>query len=800
MELELNIDSKPSATLLPPTLLIGDIFQDVLTSVERAKQALDDNDNNNNSNISKSDSDNNISDSEKAKIMKKHMSKLVQNLRNIKINQLLSSLLEIPDEEKQGDLYFFDVNPKHLHDSTLHAEEYRHLLRSKRKNERDVVFRIQQLLLKCATTFEKQLQHIETRQKERDTADKLGQVIRGQAEQIQILQQKLSSWRDAKTGQNKKVYELHTITEEFKSKIKTTEVEVERWKAKCERIQSQSEWTEDKMQERDTQVHDLMGALGMLKMQLNAARTRLKRTEDHAGADHAQLLEQAHASENLYSELMFKSTSELKQVQEKANQEYEELATILSREREKRIQNDARNSALIQQLQMEDSDLRKHNHDLEVTMDALRKRIADLEHEKRYGRIQRKFQLSLSKVREKKNQENDKDILLPLPPPPSPPVVLNDESTDKATTTGDGEGNDDDQDKDNTNATAPETQQPEDDDEHSNNDGGISEESTWDDAQRYTNTNTCTDTTLKREKVCMKIRYQPKIGASDMYIKALQYYRPATEHPSAAALQQMLSERIIKAARAREKKYIFGWGYFVEQYKRLVFFRTLTVESVNSKCIYQAMSYAKMNARMAKKQWRTLRQQRGEGLWNSILNDCIHLTNHINNINGFASLIKGRRRRRKSKQTNAAANARANSAAAASKIVGIDNIPVALDHVVLAVKVDPMAHFDVRTASARPHTAGHLIRSQQPLAGSSSRPPFVVPKRPSSAMHTVRPRSRTGSRQKGKRGRNKKSSRKNNNWRNSSNNKSSIDSNSTESSNKTFIIGNNSFSTNEMCS
>ena len=730
MSLSLPIPTKETISVQTKEPNVSNIMEEVLNSLERTKQALDIAEENNTITTT-------ITNEEQATHMKKHMSKLVQNLRNVKINQVLSKLLEIPNEQEQGDLFFFNTDPKH--DPTLHSEEYRHLLRDKKQAERDVVFRVQQLLFKCATTFEKQMKHIETQQKERDMADKLGLVIRGQAETINILQHKLSGWRDAKKNQNQSVQDLHEQTEQLKSKLKTTDIELESWKAKCQRIQSQSEWTADKMQERDTQVHELMGKVGMLTMQMKLAKTRLRRTEENAGVDHAQLLEQTNAAENQYTELLSKNANELRSIQDKANKEYEELSDILSRERERRVQNEAIQSSQIEKSQVESNDLRKYNRDLEVTLEALRKRIDEYEHEKKYGRIQRKFKLSLNKLRLRKNQENNNDTETKIKISP-PPIIVEDTSiqnlpapTDEETVKEDNsDGNDD---KNNQITETPETQT-----EDRDISDIISEESTWDDAQRHKFDFGWDTDVNKREKVSMKIKFQRNIGASELYIKALQYYRPAIDHPTVEALSDMLSQQIIKVAKKREKKYLFGWRYFVEQYKRLVFFKTLTVDSSNSNRVMKVLVNARMDARMAKKQWKILRHQRGGNLWRSIVTGCVDLTNEIN---GLTALGAYRRKKSKTKSKTLTMDSKLNMHASVMPMMS-----VALDSVALNIKYDQMAHYDPRTHHheipgmqvPRPRTAGHMHRRTKKK--SSSRPPFIVPKRPSSAVQNSRGRRR----------------------------------------------------------
>ena len=112
-----------------------------------------------------------------AKLTRAHMAKLVLTIRNDKVMKLLTKVLDI--KEDQGDLQFESWDS--VIDSKLaNDEKYHGLIRSKEQTERDVVFRVEQLLLKCTQTFEQQVRQSqeEHRKKQVEIGDQHSHVIR----------------------------------------------------------------------------------------------------------------------------------------------------------------------------------------------------------------------------------------------------------------------------------------------------------------------------------------------------------------------------------------------------------------------------------------------------------------------------------------------------------------------------------------------------------------------------------------------------------------------------------------------
>ena len=672
-----------------------------------------------------------------AKLTRAHMAKLVLTIRNDKVMKLLTKVLDI--KEDQGDLQFESWDS--VIDSKLaNDEKYHGLIRSKEQTERDVVFRVEQLLLKCTQTFEQQVRQSqeEHRKKQVEIGDQHSHVIRGQAQKIEILTQKLEGWRSSKAGQNERLNLLHAQAEQLKAQVKTGRLELERVNAKHERVVSQAAYTTNKLAEKDTQTHQLMGTIGMLKMQLNSARNQLRRTKESAGNTSALLLERAQKVEDGMAEMLAKSTKEVQEVRATAEKEYEDLVDTLSRERERRIQNEALLGADNEKLRLEASVLAQNNRDLEVDAKAMRDKIAELEHELRYGKIQRKFQMSLGRIRSKQSDgSKTSDAAVQTEMVEMPSEVLDDY----------GIGNQGESEEE------LDSEQPEEDDDDDND--AVSEESTWDDAERFANE---LRMRTKHEQRTFRIK-QHRVGPSSMYVKALQYYRPAT-HTNVSAIQQMLGTHMIAAARARERKYAWGWGYFVEQYRNLVRFKTIEVEHSNQPSVTAALISAKINARMGKRQWKRMRRERSENLWELIMENCVDLTNEANS---FPSASSGRKRRRRRARKSAPGGSGGSGSGGSGGSGGEDAEHVALDDVVLDKKIDPTAHYDPRfmiaaaaatavqkpmtAALKRPMTAGtqrQQRRSLSPRSGGnilSARPLFVAPKRPSSAS-TFRHRAR----------------------------------------------------------
>ena len=536
--------------------------------------------------------------------------------------------------------------------------------------------------------------------KHQKQADDLTQIIRSQASTVQILQQKLDKWREAKTTQNSKLVLLQEQVHALEATVKMNRLEFEKLTAKNERMQSMHKYTVETNDAKNTKNSQQAGKIGMLKMQLTAARIRLKNMEGHAGIDQAELLKKAQSFEVGYAKQAEAFNTEMKAHQLKTEHEYNALADFLSRERELRFHNEASQSAQIGQLQIQAEDLHKHNHDLEVDGEAMRKRIIELEHQLRYGKIQRKFKLSLSKVREKKKeQEQASDTIEPPPPPPPPPPVpisvVEEVIVPPTAVESDSNTNV------NADGTGPATNSDDD-------------WSSWDNADAERRANQRKE---KHEKVSMKV--QSVVGSSELYVRSLKYYRPATTAPSIQSIQQLLTKHIIENASAREAKYIFGWQYFVVQYQKLIYFQTLSTEdgTKNNERVLSALMYAKMNAKMAQKQWLIRRFQTQKDFWSSVQNAMVCLVNEVNNLPAMSrslsrSLLKKNRKR---KLLKAALKQHRNTC-------------VGLDAVVVEKYVDPMAHFD-----ARPSTS----------AGSRTTS-FAVPRRPSTARLSRRASRKRG--------------------------------------------------------
>jgi hypothetical protein len=674
-------------------------------------------------------------DVERATIMKRHMLKLIQQLRNEKINAVLSRIIDVKEDE--GDLVFESFRTKS--NSTLTAEEYDILLRKKKQAERDTVFKVQQLLVKCSAILENQVTFIDQaeQEKHRKQNDELSHIIRGQASTIQILQQKLDRWREAKKKQNKIVLELQEKLAKLQTTFKINQIELDKLNSKNERIESIHKYSSGKLGEKDAKIHELSGYVALLKMQLNSAKTKLRQSEEAAGTNNAELVKQAESFKAIYAELVANSAQQLNECKKKAEHEYNELADSLTRERQLRVHNEAQQSIYLGELEIKVEDLQKQNNDLQVDVVELREKIADLEHTIRYSKIQRRFSLSLEQLRMKKIEEENKKVEIKvIPPPPSTTTTTNPVNLLELVGKKVSE-------KDSVPATNPETNESDGDSHQFPEKYQMSEDSSLDEFEYHNR-----DNNERYEKISMKVKPTCGIvGSSELYIKTLKYYRPATKSPTIESIQEMLCKNIIQSARAREKKYVWGWEYFVRQYKMLVYFKTLSKTGnkvTNNDRVLSALSYGRLNARMAKRQWRKLRYKTHENTnvwWNSILNGCVKLTNEINDITLPCPTLFKRKQKKWLK----------------ANIDGNDDLHVGLDDVVLDKKTDPMAHFDFRIVSdakptnsagiTRPHTAGqtrskgytrvsnvrtsnHSIKKTK---AQSPRPPFVAPKRPSTA-------------------------------------------------------------------
>ena len=686
-----------------------------------------------------------LTEQAKAAIMKRHTFKLIQQLRNEKINHVLRQIIDIKDDE--DDLIF--ASQDSLLEPQAHSEAHdkcQNILRKKKQTEREVVFKVQELLIKTSTMLENQLKMIDGNAKEKHTkqCDELSHIIRGQAGTIQILQQKLNRWREAKEKQNQTIKDLQQQVHQYKVKIDTDRIEMDKIISKTERVESMHQYSSNKMAEKEEKFHKLSGQIGILRFELNAAKRRLKRTEEHAGVEHAEMLEQKQAFETGYADLVTKQATELSELRTKSEYEYNGLSEILSHERKKRIHNEAQQNVLIEELQVNARDLHKHNHDLLVDVEAMKVTILDLERRLRYSTIQKRFGLSLKHVREKKEENNEKK----------------DEKKEETETQKQIE-----EEVKNTIAPTPiinvfkqivmasskdNNPEPATNSEPDQNDDGEghhlihddSEGSLWDDFKIPPDRNRFD----KYEKTSMKLKPTPSrgiVGPSELYMQSFKYYRPAIKHPTINSIQLMISKNIIANAKAREKKYIWGWQYMVEQYKRLIYFQDISKNghaTANNERILLALSYGRMNAKMAKKQWKKLRMQihqKTHTWWNYILNGCVELTNEVNGLKERHR--RGGRKRSKTPRQEWNGDDRGDG--------GTANVHVALDDVVIHKRVAPLAHFDSRRAveskntvtATRPRTAGR-IRGRRKTSRHTNQvwqaprsSSVVVPKRPSTA-------------------------------------------------------------------
>ena len=109
-----------------------------------------------------------LTEQTKAAIMKRHTFKLIQQLRNEKINHVLRQIIDIKDDE--DDLIF--ASQDSLLEPQAHSDAHdkcQNILRKKKQTEREVVFKVQELLIKTSTMLENQLKMIDGNAKEKHT-------------------------------------------------------------------------------------------------------------------------------------------------------------------------------------------------------------------------------------------------------------------------------------------------------------------------------------------------------------------------------------------------------------------------------------------------------------------------------------------------------------------------------------------------------------------------------------------------------------------------------------------------------
>ena len=115
---------------------------------------------------------------------------------------------------------------------------------------------------------------------------------------------------------------------------------------------------------------------------------------------------------------------------------------------------------------------------------------------------------------------------------------------------------------------------------------------------------------------------------------------------------------------------------------------------------------------MGKRQWKRMRRERSENLWELIMENCVDLTNEANS---FPSASSGRKRRRR--------RARRSAPGGSGGSGGEDAEHVALDDVVLDKKIDPTAHYDPRfmTAAAAATAVQKPITLKRPITAGTQR-------------------------------------------------------------------------------